>query len=123
MLQPKDRLIFALDVPGLDRARALLRDAHVASQRDFESAANCVSIDGGDDQLRGVLHTHERLIAVQAEEVPKLRCRREQHFDVSPGAEEFVPGAPDHNHVHVFIEPCLENRVIQAAADRATAAR
>ena len=74
-----------------------------------------MAIDGCNDQLRRVFHPHQRLVAVQTEEISELRGRRQQHLDVRARAEEFIAGAADDYDMNVFIEPSFENRIIQIA--------
>src|ERR1041384_7017376 len=61
-----------------EHSRTLLGNANIACPRYLQPAAPRVSVYSGDDLLLGVFQPHQCFVAVQAEEISKLRRRRKQ---------------------------------------------
>jgi hypothetical protein len=102
-----------VDLGQSELAGALLGDQDVRGHGDLEAAADRVPLESGDDQLGRLLQAVQRLVGVQAEVVLEVRVGRLQHVDVGAGAEELVAFALQNDHVHVLVEPGLENAVVE----------
>lgn len=97
---------------------ALLADAQITGEGDFEPAAHGVSVERGDHQFGGVLEAQERLVGVQAEGVLLLGRERLQVVDVGPGAEETIARAADHDDVDLRVHAEVEHVGIELAMHR-----
>jgi len=90
------------DLPGI-----LRHHAQVGRERDLEPAADAVSVDRRDDDLRSARELVERFLAVEAEHRLEIRLALLQHLDVRAGAEEARHRAREHDDAGVLVEPEL----------------
>ena len=70
-------------------------------------------VQRGDDQLRRLLETEQRLVRVQAEVVLEPRRDLGKHLDVRAGGEELVARAAQHDHVYGIVHPRFEDARVQ----------
>ena len=88
-------------------------NADVAGHRDFEPAADAVAIDRGNHEFRRVFETSQSFVAEKRKLIAEFRRFPGQHVDIRAGAEKLFASAAQHQHMDVFIEPRLHNRLVQ----------
>ena len=98
------------------RGEIALLAALGANKRHLEAAADAVPVDRRDHQLGRALEPQQRLVGVQAEEVLEAGRDGVQHPDVGAGREETVSLSPQDDDVHVVVEPGLQDRLVELAA-------
>ncbi len=96
-----------------DLSAVAARDPNIAGHRDLEPAADGVSVERGDHELRRLLETRQRLVGVQAEVVLELRRDRVQHSDVCAGGEEALAFAGEDDDFDAVVETRVENCFIE----------
>ena len=96
-----------------DFAAGFCGDAQIGGQCDFETTSHGVAVEGGDDELGGVLEAVQGLVRVKAEVVFEVGFCLVEHADVGAGTEEFVAGAGEDENVDGFVHSRVENRRVQ----------
>ena len=102
-----------VDLGQPDFATFFLCNANVAGHGDFQPAADCVAIDGRDDNLGGVLKAHKHLVAMQSEVVLKGKRFAGQHVDIGAGGEKLFHLAGDHDGMNIVVKAGVEDRDVK----------
>ena len=79
-------------------------DPEIRRHRDLEAAADAVSVDRRDEQLRRALHLVQDLLAVEAEHRLVVRRRRREEVDVRTGGPDPIELRCEDADVDVVVE-------------------
>jgi hypothetical protein len=96
-----------------DLAFASARNADIASEGNFEPAADGVAIERRDDELWRLLEAIERLVRVEAKVVFEGLIDLRKHLNVGAGAEKAVAVPGDDDDVNVVVEAGVENGFVE----------
>jgi len=88
-------------------------DADVAGQGDFQTAADSVTVECGDDEFGSLLETAKRFVGVETEIVFELRVGLGEHGNAGAGGEELLASAADDDDVDGLVHAGLEDGSVQ----------
>ena len=72
-----------------------------------------MAVDGGNDQLRRLFQTRQRLVRVQTEIVLELRRHLAEHLNVRARTKKLLALSSDYDHLDTFVHARVQNSGIE----------